>query len=218
MKRNIVQYRKLSKEADERIAELYVAGDSLNMLAGKFECTIDSIRRALKREGVSSRKRGNTHKIFEQSQIDTIIAGYEAGLSQADIAQKMSVGQVQISRILRNNGVQIRGNNMRGENHHSWRGGRTTTEDGYVLVHAKGEYPTMQNRMGYIPEHRLVMAQYMERPLYSWETVHHIDGNRQNNSLDNLQLRIGKHGKHEAYKCMDCGSSRIEPTKLKGED
>jgi hypothetical protein len=73
----------------------------------------------------------------------------------------------------------------------------------------------MQNRMGYIPEHRFVMAQYMERPLYDWETVHHIDGNKQNNELENLQLRIGKHGKYEAYVCMDCGSSRIEPTKLK---
>lgn len=216
MSRNIVQYRKLSKEADLKIAELYVAGDSLNMLAAKFECTIDSIRRALKRENVPSRKRGNTHKIFEQSQVDTIIAGYEAGLSQADIAQKMSVGQVQISRILRNNGVQIRGNNMRGENHHAWRGGKTTTGQGYTLIYVPQDHPlaSMRSRVGYCPEHRWNMALYLKRPLNEWETVHHIDGDRTNNSIENLQLRIGQHGNGQAYECADCGSTRINPRKL----
>lgn len=216
MSRNIVQYRKLSKEADLRIAELYVAGDSLNMLSTKFECTIDSIRRSLKREGVPSRKRGNSHKIFEQSQIDTIIAGYEAGLSQADIAQKMSVGQVQVSRILRASGVQIRGNNLRGENHHSWKGGRTLNEGGYALVYVPADHDLaeMRNRVGYCLEHRWNMALYLNRPLKTWETVHHIDGDRTNNSIENLQLRIGQHGNGQAYECADCGSIRINPRKL----
>lgn len=216
MKKSIVQYRKLSKEADERIAELYVAGDSLNMLATKFECTIDSIRRALRRESVPSRKKGNTYKIFEQSQVDTIVAGYEAGLSQADIAQKMGVGQVQIGRILRANNVQIRGNNMRGENHHAWRGGKSQTEQGYSLIYVPQDHrlAEMRNRVGYCLEHRWNMALYLNRPLNSWETVHHIDGDRTNNSIENLQLRIGQHGNGQAYECADCGSVRINPRKL----
>lgn len=209
-----MNYTKLSKEKDEKIAQLYVDGASINSLCPMFECSSDSIRRALKRQGVTMRPRGNSYKIFEQSQVDTIISGYENGLSQADIAEKMSVGQVQISRILRRNGVKIRGNHMSGKDNHNWKGGRTITDQGYVLVNPSDRFPTMQNRMGYIPEHRFVMAQYLERPLYQWETVHHIDGDKTNNSIENLQLRVGQHGKNQAYECSDCGSTRINPRKL----
>ena len=44
------------------------------------------------------------------------------------------------------------------------------------------------------PEHRWVMEQHLGRPLMSEETVHHIDGNRQNNTLANLELFSSRHG------------------------
>lgn len=37
-------------------------------------------------------------------------------------------------------------------------------------------------------EHRLVMERHLGRALTSDEVVHHIDGNRANNSLDNLEV------------------------------
>lgn len=37
-------------------------------------------------------------------------------------------------------------------------------------------------------EHRYVMAQHLDRPLTKAETVHHIDGNKLNNDINNLQL------------------------------
>lgn len=46
----------------------------------------------------------------------------------------------------------------------------------------------------FIMEHRYVMAQHLGRELYKEETVHHRDGNRQNNSLDNLELFSSRHG------------------------
>jgi hypothetical protein len=131
------------------------------------------------------------------------------------IARACGVSQSVVSRICRKNNLSPnRYKAPTGDKSPGWKGGKTITDQGYVLVNSGERFPTMQNRLGYILEHRFVMAQYMERPLYNWETVHHIDGNRQNNALENLQLRIGKHGKHEAYICMDCGSSRVEPTKL----
>jgi hypothetical protein len=40
----------------------------------------------------------------------------------------------------------------------------------------------------YVSTHRYVMAQKIGRPLETWEHVHHIDGNKRNNTPDNLQL------------------------------
>lgn len=39
-----------------------------------------------------------------------------------------------------------------------------------------------------IREHRLVMEKHLGRKLEPWEHIHHIDENKLNNSIDNLQI------------------------------
>lgn len=63
----------------------------------------------------------------------------------------------------------------------------------YICIHNHHLFPG-KTRIG---EHRLVMAEYLNRPLLTEEDVHHKDEDRSNNQIDNLEIKI--HGKHIGY-------------------
>ena len=79
----------------------------------------------------------------------------------------------------------------------NWKGGRCGDGYGYIKVKV---YPGdffygMANYQGYVFEHRLVMAKHLKRRLLQWEVVHHRNGIRDDNRLENLEL-LGCQGKH----------------------
>lgn len=78
-----------------------------------------------------------------------------------------------------------------GPNSPRWKGGRLTTPAGYILV--KDRSHANANKRGYVFEHVLMMTQHLGRALSPHEHVHHVDGNKTNNSLDNLELWAGFH-------------------------
>ena len=64
-----------------------------------------------------------------------------------------------------------------GKNHPHWTGG--TIVNGYKIVRWKGKR---------IPEHRKIMEKFIKRELKPFENIHHKNGIRTDNKIENLEL------------------------------
>lgn len=83
----------------------------------------------------------------------------------------------------------------RGEKHPRWGGGRKDI-NGYVAIH-KPCHPHI-DRFGYVLEHRLVMERHLGRYLKPEEIVHHKNGKRADNRIENLML-FASESEHQKF-------------------
>lgn len=102
----------------------------------------------------------------------------------------------------------------KGEKNGNWKGGKHTRSDGYIMVRVGTDK--------YELEHRVVMANHIGRDLLPNEQVHHINHQRNDNRIENLELTtISDHIKdHHAPKkdlstwtvveCLNCGKAFAE--------
>lgn len=119
-------------------------------------------------------------------------------LPHHEAARRLNIGRTTIARMVRRYGLKTQRTGPRsGEKHPDWKGGRTIDRHGYVLAY----YPNHPRaRMGrYVFEHRLVMEKHLGRYLTHTEVVHHKNGVKADNRLENLELfdTNAKHLKHE---------------------
>lgn len=80
------------------------------------------------------------------------------------------------------NSIKARTGKLGGNN----KGGKFVDKNGYVQIWMP-DHPNARIA-GYIHEHRLVMSKLLNRPLESTESVHHKNGDRQDNRVENLEL------------------------------
>ena len=90
----------------------------------------------------------------------------------------------------------------------------------YILIY-RPDHPNAQ-KGGYIPQHRLIMSEFLGRPLKPNEEVHHKNENEKDNRLENLELlTTAEHTTLHNLKdmsdwlCSICGGSKTYERKTK---
>lgn len=73
----------------------------------------------------------------------------------------------------------------RGKANRNWKGGRHISQFGHYYIRAPYDHP-YKNSSGYIFEHRLVIEKHLGRYLKPTELVHHINGIKTDNRIENL--------------------------------
>ena len=89
------------------------------------------------------------------------------------------------------------GEMMIGEKHGMYRGYRhLNRRTGYITLRLQKSDPLycMARKDGRVQEHKYLYAKFVaKRPLERWEVVHHINEIKDDNRLENLELRVAQH-------------------------
>jgi len=151
---------------------------STNKIADKYGVSKKTILNYKNRFGIE--------KIRITVPVDIVRSLAEKGLSSPEIGSMLGFTQSAISKAGKKNGIKITD---------TFHKGYVVTDSGYKMIRVP-DHPYCDKK-GYVREHRLVMEEYLGRILDPYELVHHINRDRGDNRIENLELVLSaEHAKH----------------------
>ncbi len=179
----------------EEIRRLYEEGLTQQQIAYRLGVGKQTVWRWMKKAGIeardhSSRGCGARRILVAEERL-------RQGDSTAEMAKDLGVSEETVRRRMIELGIARLPGKARPDRNVFWKGGRTIDRDGYVLIWSP--LHPHATKGGYVREHRLVMEEHLGRLLQPWEVVHHRNGIRADNSIENLELFAsnGDHLRHE---------------------
>jgi len=206
--------RRFTADEERDVVAAYRSGRSLSSISKSFGCAPMTVLRTLLRNGedTQQRKVRSDFRDFPSEAVDDMVAMWTDGRTLEEMGKKYRTSSHTIKRNLLLRGIEPNRRLAAGK-----KDGVTYLAGGYLAVSVPPDHPlagmarTAPGKVTqYVLEHRLVMAEHLGRPLEPHETVHHINGKRDDNRIENLQLWIGRHGKGVVMRCRSCGSHDVE--------
>lgn len=196
----------------QEILSRFLSGENMQQISLSLRVSYYHVKKCILDAGLQLRSRAEINKMrrpcVDPEALRKILDS--CSLSHHEIASHFGVSVSTLTRTMRSLGYNsVKGRGSKGAKNYFWKGGRSLDSDGYVLLKCP-DHP-QANRNGYVREHRLVMEKILGRYLDSEEVVHHIDGDKANNSPENLELHVSN-GAHLRGHMLEGSIPRCQKT------
>jgi len=187
-----------AEDQSSDVVRLYEAGRTQYEVAIMLGLSQGTICQRLRVAGIPARTRWDH---YATQPVQEAFRLYRSGLNCGHVSRIVGVTPAAVRARLRKAGVTIRPAKptpLSGPDNPAWKGGRFKS-DGYIWVSIGSKRRAA--------EHRLVMERSLSRQLTKQEIVHHLNGVRDDNRLDNLVVTTLKN--HEHYTFVKALQARI---------